>query len=132
MTVTESKRDEVKDSVLAPWRKANNSAEAKSISYRFLDSGKDTFFPYSQLIWAHHWPSVGIIVHYATHTVYIRGQRLFPLFVGIRDQLVSEVAFDSMQSAEEVPGEPVISSIQIMQKGSDPEPFKFPEPPATE
>lgn len=131
MTVTEPKRDEVKDSVLAPWRKANSSTEAKSICYRFLDSGKDTFFPYSHLLWAHHWPSVGIIVHYATHTVYIRGQRLFPLFVCIRDQLVSEVVFDSMPNAEEDPGEPFISSIQIMEKGSDPEPFKFPEPPET-
>lgn len=117
-------------SVLDPWRKGHSVAHAKSIGYRRTGAKADwTVFPYTKLVWVHYQPSTGIIVHYSTHTVFIRGVRLFPLFTQIRDQLISEVVHDSMADEDDDGESPVITRIQITQKGRELEPFLFPDDP---
>src|SRR4051812_36682474 len=50
-----------------------------TLNLRFA-SGEEKAFPYSDLIWSDFNPSKGILLHFASHTVMVRGRNLEPLY----------------------------------------------------
>lgn len=84
-------------------------------------------FPYTSLLWVDYNPSKGMLLHFATHTVTVKGRNLGPLYAAVvRFDLpeITEVGEKRTLAGED---ETVVTSLHILQKpdGKSPE-FEMP------
>src|SRR5215210_6518460 len=61
-----------------------------TLNLRFA-SGEEKAFPYSDLIWSDFNASKGILMHFASHTVMVRGRSLEPLYRQIIQFALTEI-----------------------------------------
>lgn len=71
---------------------------------------------YGHLLWANFNPSVGIILHFSTHTVTIKGRNLQPLYDGILLHEVPKVKVTPERFDRGGNDEMSVAEIHIIQK----------------
>lgn len=82
-----------------------------------------TVFPFDKLVWANYFPSKGIQLHFASHTVWIAGHDLSALHEGLRDQTVRSVGPEDAGSG---PCSPGVEAVYIKQVGKEGPSFVWP------
>lgn len=116
---------QARPSVLARYRESVGvgTGTHNSVAYHRSGHRNDvSVFPYMKLLWINYHPSFGIIVHYGSHTVFIKGTRLEPVLSALRTQRLGQLR---VNEDVEDPKSPVVERIYIRQKGDD-DSFKFP------
>jgi hypothetical protein len=88
----------------------------RSFHIDFEKAGNHTAFTYEHLIWMSFNLSVGIILHFASHKVTLKGKNLLELYEGL---LLHEVSHVCEQPAKRALAEeddlPVVNKIDIIQ-----------------
>ncbi len=88
----------------------------------FVRKGNHVAFSYHSLLWLRFNPSVGINLHFATHWVTIKGRHLESLYSGFLNRTQSLVVEGSDRHDRGEDSGPMVTEIQVMQKGNAPEP----------
>lgn len=81
-------------------------------------------FAYNQLLFSEYNPQVGIVLHFSTHTVYLRGYRLQPLYSEILKREVEEVQLTEETHQDAISDGPVVTKIDMNETKPKGEAFK--------